>query len=208
LEKQGEIQTHHKNLISIVIIIIVNLLIYLPVIYLFPAFIGDDYIIFSLIQNNPSEIVSTNPHEIYYLFLRPVTYFTFWIDYRVFGIHSGLMKLLSLVYLIVLQISFYYLLKRVLEFFDKEYKNVYILLSTLILGFYPVFLRGIIVINYSNEILVTLFYIISLIMVLNYLKSHKEIYLFFYLIFYVLISLIENAFKSFLYINSTIMNRH
>ena len=175
-----------RDLLSIGIIIIVNLAIFLPAIYIFPYFNNDDFIIFSIIQNSPYDLISTNPHEIFFLFLRPTAYFTFWVDFGIFGTHSSLMKIHSIVYLIVFQISFLLFLKEVFKFFNKKYKEIYILFTTLIIAIHPIFLNSVLFIYNRNEILVILFYTISLLMVLYYLKFNKDIFLLFYLLFYIL----------------------
>ena len=66
------------------IIALVNLVFYLPVILKFPGFIYDDFKLFAMTSHN-SQIISTNPNDIFYFFVRPVSYIIFKLDYLIWG---------------------------------------------------------------------------------------------------------------------------
>jgi len=72
--------------------------VYSVVIFLIPGFITDDYYIFTYIKNYSNLPIALNPKIEFFLFYRPFSFFSFWIDYNLFQTNSILMKFHSLIF--------------------------------------------------------------------------------------------------------------
>lgn len=167
----------NSNKKYIIIIIITNLLFYLPVIFSSIKFFDDDYIIFAYIQNNISKPFISDTYAQYFLFLRPLSYFSFWIDYSIFSDNYIAMKIVSLSFHICFIISFYYLLKRIITLFNIAVNDIAAILVSLILSIHLDCLLWISLICNRTEQLMILFYVLSSISFLIYFDQEKRLYL-------------------------------
>lgn len=159
------------------LIIIVNLIFYLPIIFSSIQFVDDDFIIFAYINNNLNLPIITDPNAQYYLFLRPLSYFSFWIDYHLFADNYIAMKLVSLSLHIFFIIALYFLLYRISQKFKLETDSQIILFICLILSIHLDSLQWIAFIYNRTEQLMIFFYVLSFSFFLRYSDSFKERYL-------------------------------
>jgi hypothetical protein len=151
-----------------------------------PGFILDDYYIFHVITQNPSHPVSYNPAEYYFLFMRPVTYFSHWLDQTIFHFSSLLMKAEGMLLHLLLISVFYFFIKNLTQYLKIETKPLVLALVTLIFSLHTVFVWQIVWLAQRNELLMLLFYIIACYMVLLYLTKHDKYYLWMFLLCYIL----------------------
>jgi hypothetical protein len=183
----------NSNRKYIIIIIITNLLFYLPVIFSSITFFDDDYIIFAYIQNNISQPFISDTNAQYFLFLRPLSYFSFWIDYSFFSDNYIAMKVVSLFFHICFIISFYYLLKRVITLFNIDVNDIAAIFVSLILSIHLDCLLWISLICNRTEQLMILFYVLSSISFLKYFDHEKRLYLLLSALFFLMSALAKQS---------------
>ncbi|MDQ7815539.1 MAG: hypothetical protein RDU14_00775 [Melioribacteraceae bacterium] len=167
-------------------VILANLFIYIPIIIIINGFILDDYYLFYLISKNPSLPISVNPNEAFFLFMRPVSYFFFWIDYHVFFTNAVLIKLLSLFLHIILVITFYLLLKKGFRIIEHKTNDILIFLITLIFSFHLDNSIWVFWISNKTELLALLFYMLSLLSVSKFIESDKSYFILLAALFFLL----------------------
>lgn len=159
------------------VLILFNLCFYLPIIFSSLGFIDDDFVIFSYIKNNIDSPIITDPLAQYFLFVRPLSYFSLWLDYLLFQDNYVAIKLISLIYHISFIISFYYLSKKIISLFKLKVSESSVILICMILSIHLDCLRWISWICNRTEQLMILFYVLSLISFIKYLDNKKGIYL-------------------------------
>lgn len=177
---------NNKIFLSISVIIISNLIYYLPSIIYFPSFYSDDFYIFTNIFQSPNSFVSTSPQDYFYLFFRPISYFYFWIDFHIWGSNSFGMKLNNLSLHLILLVVFFYTLIESAKFFKIKLNYILLTSIVLILSFHPDSSFWILWISNSTELLVILFYCLSFLSFLKYFANEKEknIFLLLYILFF------------------------
>lgn len=167
-------------------VILANLFIYIPIIIIINGFILDDYYLFYLISQNPSLPISVNPNEAFFLFMRPVSYFFFWVDYHIFYTNAILIKVLSLSLHIILVITFYQLLKKGFRIIEHKTNDLLIFLITLIFSFHLDNSIWVFWISNKTELLALLFYMLSLLSVSKFIESDKSYYILLATLFFLL----------------------
>ncbi len=168
------------------IIITVPIFFYLPVIFLFPSFIEDDFAIFNIIKENLNYPITFDLHSPFQLFFRPLTYFSFWIDYNLFNDNFILIKLHSLLLLISNIFVLYFLVKKISQMFNYKFDCK---IFALLIIIYIVHIENIINILWianRNELLSLLFYSISFMFVIKFIELKKGKYIVGYNVFYLL----------------------
>ncbi|MEW6196860.1 MAG: hypothetical protein AB1521_17060 [Bacteroidota bacterium] len=159
------------------LLFIINLVFYLPVIFSFPGFIVDDYIIFSYLQNDLFKPFAATTNSQFFISLRPFSYFNLWVDFNLFGNNYIAIKLLSLAYHLVLVLSFYFLMKKVINLFSLQVGNIIPFLVTIIFSIHLDSLVWIYWISNRTELLMSLFYVLSALFFLKYFDSPKKLFL-------------------------------
>ena len=160
----------------VILIILSNLLFFIPFIIALPDHYLDDYVVFGLINTHPNNLISLNPSDPYFLFLRPISYFSFWIDYNLFPMMPLMMKFETLLFHLLLVVAVYFLLIELKKYFDLKISNTWIFFITLAYSCYPDNFRWITWISNRTELLMILFYVISLFSALKFLNSEKSYY--------------------------------
>ena len=131
------VYSYYRNYSIIGLLLLSNGAFYLAAICYFSDFTSDDFYIFSLIKENPSQLISVNTNEIFFLGLRPVSYFSFWIDYHLFGQNAFMMKVLSMIlHLLVIWIV-YQIMVNIEELLSLKRDRSLLFLSLLVFSFHP-----------------------------------------------------------------------
>lgn len=112
-----------QNIKCYSIIIISPIIFYLPAIILFPGFIEDDFAIFNIIKENLNNPFNFDLQAPFQLLFRPLTYFSFWIDYNLFDDNFILIKLHSLLLLITYIWMLYFIIKKASIMFNFSFQN-------------------------------------------------------------------------------------
>ncbi len=159
------------------LIAFVNLIFYLPIIFSSLKFYDDDFIIFAYINNNPSSPVITDPSAQYFLFMRPLSYFSFWIDYTLFADNYIALKFINLLIHIFFIVVLYLTLSQISKKFNLPADPKIILLLCLIISIHLDSLLWISFICNRTEQLMILFYALSLFYFLKYIEMSKRSYL-------------------------------
>jgi hypothetical protein len=122
-----------------------------------PGFSSDDFYIFALINKNPLHPFCINFSEIFFLFLRPVSYFSFWLTYHLFYDNSLIMKFFSLLLHLGVIFIVWKLLNELSQFTGRK---DYFLMALLLFLFsvHPDMVMYILHINNLTELLMLLFY--------------------------------------------------
>lgn len=170
---------------SLLGILLTNFVIYSIIIFIFPNFMGDDYIIFHLIKENSSYPTSFNPSEYFFLFLRPLSYFTFWFDYNIWHSSAIGMKFFSLIIHLGLIWIIYEIVVKISVIMKKQLNEKILFVCLTIFSIHPVVLAWISWISNRTELLYLFFYSTSLLFFFKYLIQNKKIYLFYIVIFYI-----------------------
>lgn len=165
-------------------ILLLNLIVYVPIIFIIPDFILDDYYLFYIISQNPGVPVSTNPGEAFFLFMRPLSYLSFWFDYNIFNANPLSSKILSLFLHIALVIVFYLLLKKITYRVTKKNEASIIFLITLIYSFHLDNSIWNYWISNRTELLAVIFYLLSISAFVKFISTHRNKYLFLCALFY------------------------
>ena len=159
---------------SFYIIIGFNIILFLPFVLSFPGFISDDFLIYKKVIDNGSIPIILNPREVFYLFLRPISFFTFWMDYQIWGYNSLMMKIVSFALHLALIISFYKLLKEVSDFLKIKENRFVLLLIVLLFSSYPANYYWIVWLSNRTELLVALFYCLSFLFYFKFLNQDYD----------------------------------
>ncbi len=167
-------------------IILVNIVYYLWVIKLFPGFISDDFELFAYISKNADIPICLDPKTSFFLFLRPISYFTFWLDYTLLKENYFIMKLESLTLHLVTLSVIYIILIKLSELFNIKFKRNIAIILLLIFSFHSDALFWLTWIANRTEILMLLFYALAVLMIINFLRTNKNVFLLFYIIFFTL----------------------
>ncbi len=147
--------------------------IYVFAILYIPNFITDDYLIFTYISQHPSNPIALDPNIDFFLFTRPLSYFTFWLDYQLFYNNAMLMKFESLFLFILSVILMYYTLKILLKYIKVELSEKIIIFGTLVYLFHPDSLMMNIWVANRTELLNILFYLITVLFFLNFFEKNR-----------------------------------
>jgi hypothetical protein len=160
-----------SRVIYLPLLIVFNVLFYLICILKAPGFSSDDFYIFYLISKDPLHPVSLNSQEIFFLFLRPVSYFSFWITYHILSADPVLMKLFSLLLHLGVVSILYLILVNLPEEIVKKRDHLLIGLLLLLFSVHPDVLMYIIHINNRTELLMLLFYSAAVLVTLKYVRG-------------------------------------
>lgn len=171
---------------TLLFIITINIVYYMWVIKIFPGFISDDFMLFSYISKNDNLPINFNPKLPFYLSLRPLSYFTFWLDYTLLKDNYILSKLVSLTLHLATISVLYVILIKLSELFNINFKKNLAIILLLIFSFHSDALMWITWIANRTEILMLLFYALAVLMIINFLRTNKNIYLFLYFLFFIL----------------------
>jgi len=168
------------------IIFVINLLVYIPIILFFNQFYSDDYVIFSNISRNPGYPISINPDERFFLFLRPISYFSFWLDFHLYGNNPIPMKIFSFVlHLVFLLYTFKLIETFSIWFWGKVNYKVLIFLMIL-LSVHRDSNIWVYWISNRTELLYILFYVIAIYNIMLFIQKDQIRYLVGYSIFFIL----------------------
>lgn len=154
-----------------------GLAIYVFAILYIPNFITDDYLIFTYISQHPSNPIALDPNINFFLFTRPLSYFTFWIDYQLFYNSAVLMKFESLFLFSFSVILLYFTLQIVIKYLNIRISESLILLGVLFYLFHPDSLMLNIFISNRTELLNLIFYLLSIYSFLLFLKKNQKRFL-------------------------------
>lgn len=179
-------QVGKKIIINLLVLILINLLFYLPVIVYFPGFIADDYILFSFIQNGIFNPLISDPSAQFFLFTRPVSYLSLWIDYNLFADNYQLIKLVSLFYHIIFIISIYFLFLNISKRFNLRILPFAITLLCVLFSIHLDSLIWVYWISNRTELLMILFYVWSILAFIKYYSTLLNKFLYYSLLFYLL----------------------
>ncbi len=167
--------TSRSSLFSLIFVLIaVNLIVFIPTIILHPSFLTDDYLIFAKIKQNISTPISTNPSEEFFLFLRPVVYFSFWLDYNIWHTYAIGMKITTLLLHLFYVVIFLLTIINIRNFLKKQVPNYCLLLLAIAFSFYPDHLISIEWIANRTELLSSMFYAVAVLSVFKYLTTYDE----------------------------------
>lgn len=144
---------------ALLILSAVAVLVYGLVIILIPDFITDDYYIFTYINGYSTYPISLNPEMEFFLFIRPLSYLSFWIDYTLFSTNAVLMKFHSLVYLLGSVVLVYYIFKMLSDRLGWNISNRLIIVLTAIFATHFDMLTTVFWISNRTEILSFFFYL-------------------------------------------------
>ncbi|MEI7812401.1 MAG: hypothetical protein WCJ01_08240 [Ignavibacteria bacterium] len=175
-----------KEYLYPIAVILINVIIYLFVIALYPGFIFDDFIIFGRIAQSPYNFFSYNPHEIFFLFLRPVSYLSFNLDYLIWGNNAFAMKVETLILHCIYILVFFKLLIELCGFFRLKANYLLISIICLLLSLSQDSLIWVYWISNRTELLGTLFYALGVYAVVKFVNTNENKYLPMYLVFYFL----------------------
>lgn len=171
---------------SLLTILLLNLLVYSYIIFLYPGFYTDDYILFTIIHLNPEKFFLLKSDYPFYLFLRPVSYFTFWLDYQLWGNNPFLIKLTNLIYHLILVYNLFRFFETICQVFKIELNYRICFLSIFLFSFHLDVLYWNNWISDRTELLYLLFYIASLRSFFQYCLDQNNRKLFLFLLFYIL----------------------
>jgi len=171
---------------SLFVILILNAFVYTIIIFLYPGFYTDDFILFTIISQSPNNFFPLDPSYPFYLLLRPVSYFSFWLDYQLWGNSPYLIKLVSLFYHLALVYSLFRLIENMCNIFNIKLNYKICFISIFIFSFHLDVLYWNNWISDRTELLYLLFYTISINFFLKYHLNKNKNNLWLFLLFYIL----------------------
>ncbi len=160
------------------------ILFYIPLIYSFSIFYNDDYYIFYKISMNHGMPVTLDIDEKFFFFLRPVTYFYFWLQYLLFNTSSLAMKYFAMCINTGTAVILFLSLKKASEKFSLSINKLGSAALCFGMIIHKDFAHGVLWISNINESLAALFYILTFYFLLKDKVTTKNILLSF--IFYLL----------------------
>lgn len=143
-------------------------------IYLIPNFITDDFIIFDHISHNTESFLAQDLTAPFRLYFRPLSYFSFFIDFKLISANSILMKVESLIIFMILISLIFKLMLRISNYLKLNITLTQVLLLLTIFILHPDSAYMIIWISNRTELLMLLFYCLSFIYLLKFLTSEKK----------------------------------
>ena len=172
---------------AVLLLVLINVIVFVPVIVLHHSFLLDDYLIFTKIKQNIHSPISLNPSEEFFLFLRPLVYFYFWLNYNLWHTSAIGMKVTSLIFHLIYVTIFFLSILRLRNYLKLDIPNFVLLLIATAFSLYPDHLISIVWISNATELLSSLFYATSIYFVFVYLtaESDKKFLLYGYIIFFI-----------------------
>lgn len=169
-----------------VISILAGLSIYIYAIISIPGFISDDFLIFTYISQHPNNPIALDPNIDFFLFTRPISYFTFWIDYILLGNESLLIKFNGLFFLCCSVLLMYLTLKKLMHYLKVDVSKKLIFLGTLFYFLHPDSLLMVTWISNKTEVINIIFYLTTILLFLTYFENTKSKHLIFSVVSYLL----------------------
>lgn len=170
---------------SVLIVVTSVCIAYTYFIFRFNGFMGDDFGLFGLIKSRPDNFISFNIQDPFYLFFRPFSYFTHWLDFQILGLSAVEMKYVSVSFACVLGVLFYLLQEEILIFFRIQISNSILIVTSIFALTNLVTVISVIWISERNQLLMTLMYVLSIFSFFKYLNGSKNGYLFIMLVSFV-----------------------
>ena len=131
-------------------------------IFFFPSFHTDDFLVFSYIDAHKALPVAIDPAADYYLFFRPLSYLYFWADYHVFGTNAVLMKAFGFCIFLFMTYFIFKVLSLINEKYGLKAHPALIALAAFFFVSHPDMLHCIVWISNANELLMVFFYVCAI----------------------------------------------
>lgn len=163
----------HKSK-DLVILLLVNCAVYIPMLHLFPAFLGDDFVVFDIIRSNGNTPIALDPHTPFFLFTRPLSYLVFWVLYHVGGTNALLMKSIILGVHLAYVVLLYGFFEQINAKLHLNGSRIFIILLCLFLSLHPDALLWVDWISNVNELIMLLLYTLALLFLVHYLYDTRR----------------------------------
>lgn len=173
------------NNIYLLLILLINTIVFTAFIFVVPGFITDDFYIFTTIKENITHPVPTNSSYSFFLFLRPVTYFSFWLNI-VAGFSPFYMKFFSLMIHLLLIVSLISLFKEISSVYKKFINIFWLAFFVFLFSLSDVSTDWIVWLSQRSELLMMLFLILSLKFYIRFTDDYKLTNYIVFLLFYLL----------------------
>ncbi|HPN38445.1 MAG TPA: hypothetical protein PL041_08570, partial [Melioribacteraceae bacterium] len=157
---------------------------YLVLIFNYPLFFADDFVIFGKIKENPDILFLTDPNSIFYLFFRPVSYLSFWIDFNFFNASAEIIKVVSILIFLFLFYSIWNIINTLAKLMNISTNRSLMFLFSILFAFHPDTQFSILWIANKTELLYLFFYSYAFLFFIKSIEKNKNIYLVLYLLFY------------------------
>lgn len=165
-----------ENKFYYLILIVFNSIYYLILIQFNYRFSSDDFYLYSIITKYSEIHISLNPNEAFYLFLRPVSYFFFWLDFKLFSLNPYYFKISALILHLVFMNIIYTFLIYLSIIFTKKRNQFLLFILTLLFSVNTFAYQWVTWISMKNELLMFLFYIISIFLFVFYNERRESKY--------------------------------
>lgn len=175
-----------KDYINLSILGMLNLFVYIPVILIIPGYIVDDFAILSTVSSHQYNPFDITKYSQYFLSLRPITYFSLWLDFNLFGDNSIAIKFSGMILHTLLVFSLYYLFNHLAYFLKFNVSKTIITILCIAFSIHLDSLTWVYWISNRTESLMLLFYVWSAICFLIYFKKGNNYLLILSLLFYLL----------------------
>ncbi|MGE5498704.1 MAG: hypothetical protein ACM3Q2_11565, partial [Syntrophothermus sp.] len=171
---EDKIKSNIKEYGLLHLIILLNAVYFAFVILYNTGFANDDYyVLYSVVKNRPFP-VSVDPTEFYFLFVRPVSFFTFWLDSVFWPSNPAAMKIFSLFIHMLYMVLIYYALEKTAGLLKMKFNKSIAFFLLLVLTFHIDTMMWIDWICNRTELLCAIFYVSSGVLAAGYLTSGKE----------------------------------
>ena len=155
-----------EHFIPLSLIVIISACYHIFLIFQFPGFNNDDYYVYYTVSHAPHPFC-LNPQEEFFMFVKPTTYFYFWITNAIIGNNPFWLKIFNLWAINSLIIAIYGFTVSIKKYFNYKIEISAIFFACLFFASHPDTVWSVVWLSNINEILVTLFYGISLIFLLK-----------------------------------------
>jgi len=187
------VKIENNKILPWIILILINGIIYSIIIINYSGLTADDFVVFSIIKDNPNNFISVNQSDPYFLFSRPLSYFFMFMDYHLLNLNTDVIKIIHLGFHIVFISLLYYILNILSNILKFKSNYIFNFIICLIFSFSEISLDWIMWISNKTELLMSLFYILSLFFIILYLKRENNIFLFLYILFFIFSALSKQS---------------
>lgn len=174
-----------KSHYGITAVLLINLIFYVIIIFKVPWFMSDDFYIFYRVGENLKSGLFPKTNEEFYLFFRPLVYFSFVFDYLFLKNNPVGIKFITILFHIGFLSVFYLYLKNMCKLLNSKQNNLIIALILLIISLHPTTYNYIIWISSFNVALLNLFISCTLFLLSDFLIRKKNYSLCISVLFYI-----------------------
>lgn len=191
------------------ITLLLNIITGLYIIFSFPFYFSDDLMIYTKVVEDGLSFITSGINQNFFFLTRPVSFLSFILDYKLWGTNPFFCKIDTLILHILFIISTYYFMLKIFQIYKINYNKTVLTISLVFITLHPDAVIWLYWISNRTELLMVLFYVLSILFFVYYIEKRSSIFLLlsFLTFIFSLLSKQQSAHLPFLYFLFIWLNR-